>query len=230
MARGENPRSVRIADIRAPTRQDLRTGDLTQVSFIKTDISDPSSVLEAFKAPWNDGREGDVPITVFHSGNWICTIPTINFPFLTRLTTAANIRFWERVKSLLHLSEFVNVRGTENIIHACRVVGADILVYTSSASVTTHSNRFWLLPWQKCPERYIQILSDESPIPPKHEFFFSNYAASKACAERSVREAHKTPLHSQRGVLRTGCIRPGNGIYGPGGDILAGAYLVRKTN
>jgi len=30
--------------------------------------------------------------------------------------------------------------------------------------------------------------------------------------------------------LRTGCLRPGNGIFGPGGDILCGAYLVRKNN
>jgi len=42
-----------------------------------------------------------------------------------------------------------------------------------------------------------------------------------------VRSADGTP--SGPGVLRTGCIRPGNGIYGPGGDLLCGAYLVRRT-
>ncbi|GJJ09489.1 hypothetical protein Clacol_003712 [Clathrus columnatus] len=173
------------------------------------DISDSNSVLDAFKAPWNDGRGDDVPITVFHS--------------------AANIRFWERVKALLHLSNFVNVRGTQNIIDGCHNIGADILIYTSSASITTRSNQFWMLPWKKFPERFIQILDDDTPIPTEHELFFSNYAASKAYAERLVREADKSPIPRGR-LLRTGCIRPGNGIYGPGGDILAGAYLVRKIN
>lgn len=227
VTRGESPKSIRIVDLRAPTRQDLKTGELRQVSFIKTDICDPNSVLEAFKAPWNDGREGDVSITVFHSGTFFC-LYTFYFLILTSVI-AANIRFWERVKALLHLSEIVNVRGTQNIIDACRAIGADILIYTSSASITTRSNQFWLLPWQSLPTRFVQVLDDESSIPECHELFFSNYAASKAHAERLVRGADKSPL-LQHGILRTGCIRPGNGIYGPGGDVLAGAYLLQKIN
>lgn len=129
----------------------------------------------------------------------------------------------------LPLSERVNVNGSRNVIAACRAIGAAVLVYTSSASVTTRQTRFWTWPWQKYPKDFVQILDDDTPFPQKHDGFFSNYAASKARAEQLIRAADKTLLpHGD--VLRTGCIRPGNGIFGPGGDFLAGAYLVRRNN
>ena len=80
-----------------------------------------------------------------------------------------------------------------------------------------------------------------SRMPRRHEEMFSNYAASKIKAERLVRAADRTPLAGSaegrmgRGrarpqLLRTGCLRPGNGIFGTGGDILCGAYLARQVN
>ncbi|KIJ51055.1 hypothetical protein M422DRAFT_74407 [Sphaerobolus stellatus SS14] len=209
LERGEDPKKIRIVDIRAPTRQDLTTGKAKEVRFVKADVSSPLEVIAAFLTPWEDGIEGYAPTTVFHS--------------------VANIRFWERCKFLLGRSEWINLRGTKNVVAAARAVGADVLVYTSTASVTTRANRFWVFPWERYPKHFVQVLNDESPLPQTHYEFFSNYAASKAKAEKLVRDAHKTKL-PQGGILRTGCIRPGNGVYGPGGDTLVGAYLVLKTN
>ncbi|EIN08886.1 NAD(P)-binding protein [Punctularia strigosozonata HHB-11173 SS5] len=205
--RGEDPHKIRVLDIRAPTRPDLISGAATLVDFYQVDISNAESVKRAFSAPWPE-HALDAPLTVFHS--------------------AANIRFYERSPELFSLSAAVNVRGTQNIIDAARQCDASILVYTSSGSITFHTTRCLLWPWEKQPERVVQLLDDKSPIPLKHEEFFSNYAASKTIAEGLVRSADKTP--SGTGVLRTGCIRPGNGIYGTGGDALCGALLVRKSN
>ncbi|KAF8592054.1 NAD(P)-binding protein [Ramaria rubella] len=207
VSRGEDPRRIRIVDIRAPTRQDLTTGPASEVAFHQADVSNAEAVMAAFTAPWPEAD--DVPITVFHS--------------------AANIRFWERVERLLPFSEHVNVIGTQNVIAACRAIGASILIYTSSASVNTRRTRFWLWPWQRYPKDFVQVLDDDTHAPGKHGDFFSNYAVSKLRAESLVRDVHKSPLLNG-GILRTGCIRPGNGVYGPGGDILAGAYLVRQNN
>lgn len=51
--------------------------------------------------------------------------------------------------------------------------------------------------------------------------------------EKLVRSANGRLVNSNGGsekILRTGCIRPGNGIFGPRGDMLCGAYVARKTN
>ncbi|KAH9926777.1 NAD(P)-binding protein [Fomitopsis serialis] len=214
LARGEDPRRIRVLDIRRPIRKDLLEGAATEVDFVQADVSDAKAVQAAFEKPWPPAQS-DVPgepqpeITVFH--------------------TAATIRFFERHPELLHLSERVNVLGTQNVLDAARRVGASSFVYTSSGSISVHSSRFFLWPWEKEPRYFTQVANDDDAIIPKrHEDFFSNYAVSKYNAERVVRAADKSP--SGKGVLRTGCIRPGNGIYGPGGDLLVGVYLVKRTN
>ncbi|KAJ7757009.1 3-beta hydroxysteroid dehydrogenase/isomerase family-domain-containing protein [Mycena metata] len=209
--RGEDPRRIRVLDIRAPARADLTTGPAKNVQFILGDISDRAAVDAAFNAPWpDDNSQGPLPpLTVFH--------------------TAASIRFYEKTVSLLSHSARVNVKGTENIINASRAVGATIMVYTSSGSVSIRRSRFLLWPWEKEPPSFVQAINeDEAIIPKEHHHFFSNYAVSKMDAERRVRAADNTG--SRDGVLRTGCLRPGNGVFGPGGDMLCGAYLVRKVN
>ena len=214
MQRGEDPKRIRVLDIRLPTRPDLRTGKAQDVTFLNVDISDATAVLDAFRKPWPetdsaDGSdEGD--ITVFHS--------------------AANIRFYERILALFFRSTDVNYEGTKNIISSSKDIGVNILIYTSSGAVAVRRTRFWLWPWETRPRFFVQLLrDDDNLIPKRHEHFFSNYAASKWLGERAVREADKSPSGHSR-ILRTGCIRPGNGIFGPGGDILCGAYLVRKHN
>ena len=229
LERGEHPKQIRVLDIRAPTRLDLTTGLAKDVDFRPVDISDREQVRAAFNAPWPltptpeaEGRRSpavevvETETTVFH--------------------TAANIRFYERDARLLPLSEKVNVEGTQNVLDAARAAGVSVLIYTSSGSVSIRRARLWLWPWEKQPPFSVQTVDDDdSRLPRRHEEFFSNYAASKLKAERLVRAADRTPLPSgKKGQgqkqLRTGCLRPGNGIYGTGGDILCGAYLARRVN
>ena len=214
MQRGEDPKRIRVLDIRLPTRPDLRTGKARDVTFIEVDISDATAVSEAFQKPWpktkSTGDSDEEGITVFNS--------------------AANIRFYERVLALFSRSTVVNYEGTKNIISASKAIGVNILIYTSSGSLAVRRTRFWLWPWQIRPRFFVQVLNDDDDlIPKRHEHFFSNYAASKWLGEQAVREADNSPSGHSR-ILRTGCIRPGNGIFGPGGDLICGSYLVRKHN
>ncbi|KAK0432139.1 hypothetical protein EV421DRAFT_1924671 [Armillaria borealis] len=119
----------------------------------------------------------------------------------------------------------VNAQGAENIIDTCQKVGASVLVHTSSGSVSVHSSCFLLWPWQEKPKHFVQVINDDDKLIPKaHKDFFSNYGYTKRQAEVLVRGANDAD------GLRTGCLRPGNDIFGAGGDILCGAYLVRKSN
>ncbi|KAI0659337.1 NAD-P-binding protein [Cubamyces menziesii] len=212
LARGEDPRRIRILDIRRPVRQDLLEGPATEVDFCQVDVTNAAAVDAAFRKPWpsstlDDGSEP--PLTVFH--------------------TAAIIRFYERHPCLQPYSDRVNVLGTQNIVNAARKAGATTLIYTSSGSVSVRRSRFWLWPWEREPAFFVQAIGDDdAQVPTRHEHFFSNYAVSKRKAEMVVRNADKSP--SGKSMLRTGCIRPGNGIYGPGGDLLVAAYLHRKSN
>ncbi|KXN81568.1 3beta-hydroxysteroid-dehydrogenase/decarboxylase isoform 1 [Leucoagaricus sp. SymC.cos] len=215
--RGEHPTHIRLLDIRPPPSITLQNALKRGVQFIPVNVSDTSAVCAAFSSPWPSSVPQSTEITVFH--------------------TAANIRFYERYTWQLPLSAKVNVDGTKNVIDAAKKIGATTLVYTSSGSVGIRSNRFLLWPWERSPRFFTQIIRDEDQERErtwKHEDFFSNYAASKSIAERLVRGANKQPIHSDASsppkVLLTGCIRPGNGIFGPRGDMLCGAYVARKMN
>jgi len=214
LARGEDPRRIRVIDIRLPIRKDLTEGAAKDVDFMQVDVSDAEAVQAAFSKPWpsvpsDKHSELEPEITVFH--------------------TAATIRFFERHPSLLQNSEKVNVIGTQNVLDAARHAGVSAFIYTSSGSISVRSTRLWLWPWEKEPEHVVQLINDDDElIPKRHEDSFSNYAVSKCTAERLVRAADKSS--SNTGIIRTGCIRPGNGIYGPGGDLLVGLYLTKKVN
>lgn len=211
LQRGEDPKNIRIIDIRRPTRPDLRTGLAAEVAFVQVDITNAKAVEDAFQAPWPDCDSSQTApeVTVFH--------------------TAANIRFYERHLALLPRSSKVNQGGTQNVINAARSIGVTVLIYTSSGSISVRRTRFWLWPWEKQPKYFFQLVNDDDNLIPKyHDHFFSNYAASKALGERAVRAADG--FRSGEKALRTGCIRPGNGVFGPGGDLICGAYLVRKHN
>ncbi len=203
LRRGEDPKRIRILDIRPPKRLDLLEGEAKDVQFLQVDISDKIAVDAAFSEPWPDNDES--PISVFN--------------------TAANIRFYERRASLIPLSARVNIQRAENILSACRKVGASVLVHTSSGSVSVHSSCFPLWPWQEEPKHFVQVINDDDELIPKaYKDFFSNYGYTKRQAEILVRRANDAD------GLRTGCLRPGNGIFGAGGDMLCGAYLVWKSN
>ncbi|KAG6844901.1 hypothetical protein H0H87_002600 [Tephrocybe sp. NHM501043] len=211
LERGEDPHSIRILDIRPPLREDLVVAQKNGVQFIQVDVSDSTAIEAAFTAAWPPSISSPPPeLTVFH--------------------TAANIRFYERYKMFLPSSAKVNVRGTTNILNSARSAGASILIYTSSGSIAVHRTRFFLWPWEKEPRFFVQVIGDdEAALPKRHADFFSNYAVTKMQADRLVRTADRS-RSGATGTLRTGCIRPGNGVFGPRGDMLCGAYLVRQTN
>jgi nucleoside-diphosphate-sugar epimerase len=258
LERGEHPKQIRVLDIRAPTRTDLTTGLAQDVDFHLVDISNREQVQQAFSAPWplasastvtasshsdHDHDRGSDPINNLREDDRRdSTASALSFD-ITVFHTAANIRFYERDPRLLPLSDKVNVEGTQNVLDAARAIGVSVLVYTSSGSVSIRRTRLWLWPWEKRPEFWVQTIDDDDArLLRRHEDMFSNYAASKIKAEKLVRQADKTPLAApsegrvnskgdeRRRRLRTGCLRPGNGIYGTGGDILCGAYLARRVN
>ena len=198
LARGEDPKNIRILDIRAPTRSDLTQGPGKLVGFIKTDVTDQGSVIDGCTEPWPTEALQDADITVF------CTV--------------ANIRFYEQHPALLPLSAKVNVVGPMNVIKGSIACGATILIYTSSGSIGVRKTEFLLAPWKPQPERFAQVLrddADESTRP--HSAFSSNYAFTKMAGEGRILAADKSPGLGGK-ILRTGALRPGCSIYGVGGD------------
>jgi len=213
LKRGESPANIRIIDLRPPTRLDFASGPAKEVQFVPADISKSEQVEAAFKAPWPNASSPTAEITVFHS--------------------AAIIRFYERHPSVLPLSK-LNVVGTEHVINASRAIGASILIFTSSGSVAQRNTRLLLIPWlEKEPKNFVQVLGDQelNELPKSLEEFTCCYSHSKLEAETMVRKADKCSSGSEgtETVLRTGCLRPANAIYGPGADVWE-IFLQRRNN
>lgn len=205
LTRGEDPKNIRILDIRAPTRTDLTQGLGKLVEFVRTDVTDERSTVAGFTKQWPPTASRDSDITVF--------------------CTAANIRFYEKHPALVPLSAEVNVGGIENVIKGSLACGATILIATSSGSVGVRSTRFLLTPWESEPKFFTQVLQDDGKESTRsHRTFFSNYGYTKMVGEVRVLGFDKTPGAGGK-TLRTGAIRPGNGIYGVGGDQLVELYL-----
>lgn len=216
LARGQRPEAIRIVDFQAPHRADMVSSSssslpVTKVSFCQADIASAASTDAAFAAPWPDDAIAALPLTVFH--------------------TAAVIIPSARSELVNGFCEAVNVQGTRNVLAAARRAGADVLVSTSSASIAIRPVQFWASPaaWNKWwwtsphaqfPPGFWQFLDESDfyrPLRP-HDDFFGNYPASKAKAERIVCAANSPEM-------RTGCIRPGNGVYGHPTDNLLGTPL-----
>lgn len=203
LARGTLPRCIRIVDVRQTERDDLREGLAAQVDYVQTDITSKAAVGDAFSKPW-DPKIASLPLTVFH--------------------TAAVIIPGARSKYLYKLTESVNVQGTKNVLAASRAVGADIFSSTSSASISIRPVEAFVAPWAE-PKHYWQVMDTQDFDKPlrEHEEYFANYAVSKAIAERLVCAENEPSF-------RTGCIRPGNGIYGHPSDNPIGNLLARDVN
>ncbi|KAI0475477.1 hypothetical protein GGR56DRAFT_695172 [Xylariaceae sp. FL0804] len=164
------------------------------VDFARADVSSRASVDAAFARPW----PADVarrPLTVFH--------------------TAAVILASERSRRAWALPEAVNVRGTEHVLAAARASGASVFSATSSGSIAIRPVQpfAWALPpppwkWQWRTRR--------------RSWYFGNYPASKAAAERLVCAADAEGF-------RAGCVRPANGVYGDPTDNTVGDPLAREV-
>jgi nucleoside-diphosphate-sugar epimerase len=187
LARGEDPKAIRILDIASPEAKFLNQG----ITWIKTNITDKLAVTSAFKEPW-PAHTTKLPLTVYH--------------------TAAIIRPQDRLKCFLPLSSKVNIDGTLNVLHASQAAGASIFIWTSSGSTALQRPNFWIWPWTRHPKNAVQVLHDSTPLPKSHAHFFGNYAFTKATAESLVLSANNPAKN-----FLTGAIRPTNGIYGTGG-------------
>ncbi|KAM6352938.1 short-chain dehydrogenase/reductase family 42E member 1 isoform 1-T1 [Alca torda] len=99
------------------------------------------------------------------------------------------------------LTEDVNVKGTENVIQACKSMGVSSLVYTSTYNVIFGG-------------QIIENGDESLPYLPLH-LHPDHYSRTKSLAEMKVLEANGAELGNGKGVLRTCALRPA-GIYGPG--------------
>ncbi|KAL2136156.1 hypothetical protein VTI74DRAFT_5209 [Chaetomium olivicolor] len=212
LARGHPPSAIRIVDFRRPNRPDMiSNAACASIPFVQADISSRSSTLAAFSAPWHPSV-ARFPLTVFH--------------------TAAVIVPSDRSKLVAGFCEAVNVRGTENVVEAARKAGADVLVSTTSASISIRPVGVWMAPWRmvpwfgrkRWPRGHWQVLDERDFFEPlrKHDEFYANYPASKARAERIVCEANSEGM-------RTGCVRPANGVYGNPTDNTVGGALAKEV-
>ncbi|KAK4140046.1 uncharacterized protein C8A04DRAFT_32464 [Dichotomopilus funicola] len=219
LARGHPPSALRILDLRPPSPKPSSPSPSTpenDIPFLKTDISSHQSTLSAFTHPW-PSSVSHLPLTVFHTAAVI--VPSDR----SRWTAA-----WR-------VCERVNVQGTRNVLEAAREVGADVLVSTTSGSIGIWPVRVWISLWGvissllfggrgKYPKGYWQVLDTRDFDAPVRRFeeFYAGYPVSKARAERMVCEANCEGL-------RTGCVRPANGVYGDPTDNTVGGSLGRDV-
>lgn len=96
-----------------------------------------------------------------------------------------------------------NVRGTENVLAACKTHGVPRLVYTSSPSVVFDG-------------RGMEGVDESAPYPRR---YVSTYSATKAIAERAV-------LAANGPRLRTVALRP-HLIWGPGDNHLIPRFVAQ---
>ena len=177
-----------MLDIREGLWHHKENKTFAKCQFIKTNIASLTSTTSAFNVPWPTSV-ASAPLTVFH--------------------TAAVIRPMERSLLVYEHCRKVNVDGTANIITAAKEAGADILVATSSGSISIKPVNAWVTPWTKWPEHFFQIYDESDAYGPErsHDEFFGNYAVSKAAMERMV-------MKENGPNFKTGCIRPASGVYG----------------
>ncbi|KIX09557.1 uncharacterized protein Z518_00637 [Rhinocladiella mackenziei CBS 650.93] len=189
--RGQDPATIRIADLQAPRRQYAVEKN---VPYFQTDVTDPTSIARIFNHPW-PAEASNLPLTVFH--------------------TVAYIHAGHRHPDLLPKYMQVNVDGTKNVIAASRVAGCDIFIATSSASIGIRPSKFIFPPWVKYPGTFVQFADNAEPedLDGSLDQFAGCYAYSKAKAEKVVRNAD-----DKESGFRTGAIRPGHAIYGHGDE------------
>ncbi|KAH8883372.1 NAD(P)-binding protein [Thozetella sp. PMI_491] len=202
LERGQPPESIRIVDFQKPNRPDMLNGFAAEVDHVHTDISSKASTDAAFAKPWHPSV-ARLPLTVFH--------------------TAAVISASDRYQIESAFCDAVNIQGTRHILDAARRSGADVLVSTTSGSISIRPVKPWMAPWSlwsAWPENYAQPLDDADFFKPlrQHGEFYANYPAAKAAAERIVCEANSPSL-------RTGSIRPANGVYGNPTDNTVGTPM-----
>ncbi|GFP52364.1 short-chain dehydrogenase/reductase family 42E member 1 [Trichoderma asperellum] len=210
LAMGTPPEAIRILDARRPFAfsKEFSQGAPSKVAYIQTDITNEAATIKSYSAPWPEAVAG-LPLTVFH--------------------TAAVIRPFDRYKMIYERTSRVNVTGTVHSLQAAKKAGASVFIYTSSSNAALKQVKWLFAPWgaTQQPKGFIQNLSNEDffePLQQPHEFP-TNYAQSKAEAERLVCGADEADVGAGVPALRTGVIRPGNPVYGHKDDNVSGRML-----
>jgi len=116
-------------------------------------------------------------------------------------TTAAIIRYMERLPWQYATSHAVNVVGTDNVVKACIECGVEFLVQTSSSHVVVDPAT-------------VNMSMDENSPTVTATTTVNHYCWTKAQSEKIVIEANGSPL-TGGGILRTGALRPCSAIFGP---------------
>ncbi|KAF7324868.1 3Beta-HSD domain-containing protein [Mycena kentingensis (nom. inval.)] len=132
---------------------------------------------------------------------------------------AALIDFWSRAtySSWFAPSYAVNVLETQNILTVAKELDA-IVVYTSSVDTVLAMPKFLRLDWDAFPV----YVSDETHTPKFQQQ--GCYARSKRMAEQLVIDAHTNDGRK----LKTGILRPGSSILGPGDRLISSALTMAK--
>ncbi|RDA94157.1 hypothetical protein CP533_6581 [Ophiocordyceps camponoti-saundersi (nom. inval.)] len=168
--------------------------------YFEADITSQSSVDAAFAKAWPAAVSG-LPLTVFH--------------------TAAVIRPFERDGVFYPRCARVNVLGSAHVLAAARKAGASVLIFTSSCNAGARGVNWLYPPWIQRPREMAQRIGEDDfwqPLRPARQFP-STYAVSKAEAERML-------CGADGAGMRTGAIRPGNGVYGDSKDHIISPMLV----
>eukprot|EP00927_Polykrikos_kofoidii_P009691 TRINITY_DN14056_c0_g1_i1.p1 TRINITY_DN14056_c0_g1~~TRINITY_DN14056_c0_g1_i1.p1 ORF type:complete len:435 (+),score=46.71 TRINITY_DN14056_c0_g1_i1:196-1305(+) len=126
-------------------------------------------------------------------------------------TTAALIRYYERLSWQYQESHAVNVIGTANIINACVENGVQVLVQTSSSNVCVGPGLVSMTMDESSP--YVDAASS-----PNH------YGWTKVQAEQAIIQANGTELPNGKGHLATAAVRPCSAIFGPNDN-----FITEKT-
>jgi 3beta-hydroxy-Delta5-steroid dehydrogenase / steroid Delta-isomerase len=106
--------------------------------------------------------------------------------------TAAAIYFMDKIPYQYERSFSINVRGTENVIAACKAKGVKYLVETSTMHVTVPCDRQGV------------VETDETDPYVTEQNCLSYYGLTKAMAEKLVLEASTTTSDG----LKTVAVRP----------------------
>ncbi|KAF8601907.1 NAD(P)-binding protein [Ceratobasidium sp. AG-I] len=198
LARGET--LVRIIDVVPPdVSGDSSVVDhISRAEFVQADLMDLESIKAALARPFVDGSKAQY---VFH--------------------TVAIIRAAERLAYLKHRSYDVNVLGTKNVLKASQELGSvKSLVFTSSMAVAIAPAMYLRLGWENgLSPRGGVVFGDCTPE--DATVTMHHYPATKREADALVRAADGV------GGVRTGTLRPGMPIGGPGDQWIS--FYVNNT-
>ncbi|KAF8601902.1 NAD(P)-binding protein, partial [Ceratobasidium sp. AG-I] len=197
LARGET--LVRIIDILPPdiSGDSNAVDHISRAEFVKADVTNLGSIRDAMARPFANGSTAEY---VFH--------------------VVAVIRAAERLGYLKDLSYKVNVLGTKNVLEVSQEMGhVKSLVFTSSLVTVLAPAMYLRFGWENGFSPKDIVFGDCTPE--SAAMMINHYPATKREADALVRAADGV------GGVRTGVLRPGVTIGGPGDPWIS--FFVNNT-